>query len=71
MSSDGVGPPCFVKSRVNKAIDQEILELFLFADKLCKDADFLFQGDFQQHLPTVPKLLITCLLAMVILCLIN
>ncbi len=48
MSSAGVGPLCFIKSRVNAAVYQEILEHFMLpsADKLYGDADFLFQ----QHL---------------------
>ncbi len=48
MSSAGVGPLCFIKSKVNAAIYQEILEHFMLpsADKLYGDADFLFQQDF-------------------------
>ncbi len=48
MSSAGVGPLCFLKSRVNAAIYQEILEHFVLssADKLYGDADFIFQEDF-------------------------
>ncbi len=38
MSSAGVGPLCFLKSTVNAAIYQEILELY-------GDADFIFQQD--------------------------
>ncbi len=47
MSSAGVGPQCFLKSTVNAAIYQEILELFMLtsADKLYGDADFIFQQD--------------------------
>ncbi len=47
MSSAGVGPLCFLKSTVNAAIYQEILEHFMLpsADKLYGDADFLFQQD--------------------------
>ncbi len=47
MSSAGVGPLCFLKSSVNAAIYQEILEHFMLpsADKLYGDADFLFQQD--------------------------
>ncbi len=44
MSSAGVGPLCFLKSTVNAAIYQEILEL-PSADKLYGDADFIFQQD--------------------------
>ncbi len=47
MSSDGVGPLCFLKSTVNAAIYQEILEHFMLpsADKLYGDADFILQQD--------------------------
>ncbi len=47
MSSAGVGPLCFLKSRVNAAIYQEMLEHFMFssADKLYGDADLIFQQD--------------------------
>ncbi len=47
MSSAGVGPLCFLKSTVNTAIYQEILEHFMLpsADTLYGDADFIFQQD--------------------------
>ncbi len=47
MSSAGVGPLCFLKSTVNTAIYQEILEHCMLpsADKLYGDADFIFQQD--------------------------
>ncbi len=47
MSSAGVGLLCFLKSTVNAAIYQEILEHFMLpsADKLYGDADFIFQQD--------------------------
>ncbi len=47
MSSAGVGPLCFLKSTVNAAIYQEILEHFMLpsADKLYGDADFIYQQD--------------------------
>ncbi len=47
MSSAGVGPLCFLKSTVNAAIYQEIIEHFMLpsADKLYGDADFIFQKD--------------------------
>ncbi len=47
MSSTGVGPLCFLKSTVNAAIYQEMLEHFMLpsADKLYGDADFIFQQD--------------------------
>ncbi len=45
MSSAGVGPLCFLKSTVNAAIYQDILEHFMLpsADKLYGEADFIFQ----------------------------
>ncbi len=47
MSSAGVGPLCFLKSTVNTAIYQDILEHFMLpsADKLYGDADFIFLQD--------------------------
>ncbi len=47
MSSAGVGSLCFLKSTVNAAIYQEILEHFMLpsADKLYGDSDFIFQQD--------------------------
>ncbi len=47
ISSVGVGPLCFLKSTVNAAIYQDILEHFMLpsADKLYGDADFIFQQD--------------------------
>ncbi len=47
MSSAGVGPLCFLKSIVNAAIYQFVLEHFMppSADKLYGDADFIFQQD--------------------------
>ncbi len=47
MSSAGVDPLCFLKSTVNTAIYQEILEHFMIpsADKLYGDADFILQQD--------------------------
>ncbi len=47
MSSAGVGLLCFLKSTVNSAIYQEILEHLMLpsADKLYGDADFIFQQD--------------------------
>ncbi len=51
MSSAGVGPLCFIKSKFDAAVYQEILEHFMLpsADKLYGDADFLFQQDFSHH----------------------
>ncbi len=47
MSSASVCPLCFLKSTVNTAIYQDILEHFMLpsADKLYRDADFIFQPD--------------------------
>ncbi len=47
MSSAGVGPLCFLKSTVNAAIYQEILEHFMLpsADTIYGDADLIFQQD--------------------------
>ncbi len=47
MSSDGVGPLCFLKTNVTAPVYQEILEHFMLpsADQLFKDADFIFQQD--------------------------
>ncbi len=47
MSTAGVVPLCFLKSTVNAAIYQDILEHFMLssADKLYEDADFIFQHD--------------------------
>ncbi len=47
VTSAGVGPLCFIKSKVNAAVYQEILEHLILpsADKLYGDADFLFQQD--------------------------
>ncbi len=45
ISSAGVGPLCFLKSTVNAAIYQAILEHFMLpsAEKHYGDADFIFQ----------------------------
>ncbi len=45
VTSAGVSPLCFLKSTVNAAIYQEILEHFMLssADQLYGDADFIFQ----------------------------
>ena len=47
MSSAGVTPLCFIMSRVNTVIYQDILEHFMLpsADKLYGDADYIFQQD--------------------------
>ncbi len=47
MSSAGVGPLCFLKSTVNAAIYQDILEHFMppSTDNLYGDADLIFQPD--------------------------
>ncbi len=71
LSSAGVGPLCFLKSTVNAAIYQEILEHFMLpsADKLYGDADFIFQQDLAPaHTAKVPK---AGSMTMVLLCLIG
>uniref|UniRef100_A0A8C1AXW3 Annexin n=2 Tax=Cyprinus carpio TaxID=7962 RepID=A0A8C1AXW3_CYPCA len=47
ISSAGVGPLCFLKTKVTAPIYQEILEHFVLpsADQLFEDADFIFQQD--------------------------
>ncbi len=47
MSSAGVGPLCFLRSKVNTAVYQEVLEHFMLpaANQLYGDADFIFQQD--------------------------
>ncbi len=47
MSSAGVGPLCFLRSKVNTAVYQDVLEHFMLpaADQLYGDADFIFQQD--------------------------
>ncbi len=47
MSFAGVGPLCFLKSTVNTAIYQDILEHFMLpsADKFYGDADLICQQD--------------------------
>ncbi len=47
MSSAGVGPLCFLRSKVNTAVYQEVLEHFMLpaADQFYGDADFIFQQD--------------------------
>ncbi len=71
MSSAGVGLLCFLKSTVNAAVYQDILEHFMLpsADKLYGDADFIFQQDW--HLPTLPKVPKAGSMTMVLLCLID
>ncbi len=48
MSSAGVGPLCFLRSKVNTAVYQEVLDSHFMlpaADQLYGDADFIFQQD--------------------------
>ncbi len=47
MSSAGVGPLCFLRSKVNTTVYHEVLEHFMLpaADQLYGDADFIFQQD--------------------------
>ncbi len=48
VSSADVGPLCFIKSKVNAAVYQEILDHSMLpsVDKFYGDADFIFQQDF-------------------------
>ncbi len=71
MSSAGVGPLCFLKCTVNADIYQKILVHFMSpsADKLYRDADFIFQQDW--HVPTLPKVPKAGSMTMVLLCLIG
>ncbi len=58
MSSNGVGPLCFLKTNVTAPIYQYILEHFMLpsADQLFKDADFIFQQDLAPaHTAKPPK----------------
>ncbi len=61
----------FLKSTVNAAIYQEILEHFMLpsADKLYGDADFISSRTW--HLPTLPKVPKAGSMTMVLLCLIG
>ncbi len=47
MSSAGFGPLCFLRSKVNTAVYQEVLEHFMLpaADQLYGGAYFIFQQD--------------------------
>jgi len=47
MSFAGVGPLCFLKTKVTAHVYQDLLEHFMLpsADQLFKDADFIFQQD--------------------------
>ncbi|KAI2644002.1 Transposable element Tcb2 transposase [Labeo rohita] len=47
MSSAGVSPLCFLRSKVNAAVYQDVLEHFMLpaADQLYGDTDFIFQQD--------------------------
>ncbi len=47
MSSAGVGPLCFLKTKFTATVYRDILEHFMLpsADQLFKDADFIFQRD--------------------------
>ena len=47
MSSAGVGPLCFLKTKVTAPVYQEIVEDFMLpsADQLFEDADIIFQQD--------------------------
>ncbi len=71
MSSAGVGPLCFLRSKVNTAVYQEVLEHFMLpaADQLYGDADLIFQQDLAPAHSA--KATSTCLRTMVSLFLIG
>ncbi len=71
MSSAGVGPLCFLRSKVNTAVYQEVLEHFMLpaADQLYGDA--ISFSNRTWHLHTVPKLPVPGLRTMVSLFLIG
>ncbi len=57
MSSAGIGPLCFLRSKVNTTVNHEVLEHFMLpaADQLYGDADFIFQQDLAPaHMPKLP-----------------
>ena len=58
MSSSGVGVLCFIKSKVNAAVCQDVLEGFMLpsADKLYGDSDFIFQQELARYVP-IPGLM--------------
>ncbi len=71
MSSAGVGPLCFLKSTVNAAIYQEILEHFMLpsADNFMEM--LISFSSRTWHLPTLPKVPKAGSMTMVLLCLIG
>ncbi len=71
MSSAGVGPLCFLKSTVNAAIYQEVLEHFMLpsADKFMEM--LISFSSKMWHLPTLPKVPKAGSMTMVLLCLIG
>ena len=73
MSSAGVGPLCLIKSKVNAAVYQEILEHFLLpsADKLYGYAEYLFKQDLAPAHSAKTTGSLTGFLPMVFLCLIG
>ncbi len=66
-----VGPLCFLKSTVNTAVYQEILEHFMLpsADKIYEMLTSFSSRTW--HLPTLPKVPKAGSMAMVLLCLIG
>ena len=69
MSSAGVGPLCFLRSRVNAAIYQEVLEHFLLLTNFMEM--HISFSNRTWHLHTVPKLPVPGLRTMVSLFLIG
>ncbi len=71
MSSAGVGPLCFLKSTVNAAIYQEILEHFMLPSADSFMEMLISFSSRTWHLPTLPKVPKACSMTMVLLCLIG
>ncbi len=69
MSSAGVGPLCFLKSTVNAAIYQEILEYFMLPSSFMEM--LISFSSRTWHLPTLPKVPKAGSMTMVLLCLIG
>ncbi len=71
MSSAGVGPLCFLKSTVNAAIYQEILEHFMLPPLTSFMEMLISFSSRTWHLPTLPKIPKAGSMTMVLLCLIG
>ncbi len=71
MSSAGVGPLCFLKSTVNAAIYQEILEHFMLPSADSFMEMLISFSSRTWHLPTLPKVPKAGSMTMVLLCFIG